>query len=272
MADIDRVINIGNVLRIMNHKIIRYDSTYDDQICELEKEIWSPDLNVNKSYLRWKYFDNPYTAFPKIYLVLIEGIVVAVRGMYDTKWQLGDSADGFSALCSGDTVIHPEYRNRGVYSDLAKFIKNDLYELGYRYLFNFSAGPTTLINNLAIGWKSIGRIRTMSIESSPRTIVRRLNCERMINKLIKNTTAAKFLQRLVNKFGYNSYNKLFKHHEKIHPHLRIEKNPLPDEMAVLVGKLARGSKLVLTRDEKFFKWRYNNPLSKYIFFIGTTKS
>jgi hypothetical protein len=36
-------------------------------------------------------------------------------------------------------------------------------------------------------------------------------------------------------------------------------------MAVLVGQLARGSKLVLTRDEKFFKWRYSNPLSKYIF-------
>jgi hypothetical protein len=265
VTDNGPTINIENVLHIMNHEIIRYDSIYNDQICELEKEIWSPDLNVNKSYLRWKYFDNPYTTLPKIYIVLLEGKVVAVRGMYETKWQFGNSADGFTALCAGDTVIHPEYRNKGIYPELANFIKNDLCELGYRYLFNFSAGPTTLINNLAIGWKSIGRIRTMSIESSPRTIIRKLMSEHMINKLIKNTTAAKFLKRLINKFGYNSYNKLLRYHKKMHTHLRIEKYPITDEMAILVGKLAGDNKLVLTRDEKFFKWRYSNPLSKYIF-------
>lgn len=265
MTDNGPTINIENALHIMNHEIIRYDSIYNDQICELEKEIWSPDLNVNRSYLRWKYFDNPYSTLPKIYIVLLEGKVVAVRGMYETKWRLGNSADGFTALCAGDTVIHPEYRNRGIYPELANFIKNDLCELGYRYLFNFSAGPATLINNLAIGWKSIGRIRTMSIESKPRTIIRKLMSEHMINKLIKNTTAAKFLKRLVNKFGYNSYDKLFGYHKKIHPHLRIEKYPITDEMAILAGKLARDNKLVLTRDEKFFRWRYSNPLSKYIF-------
>jgi hypothetical protein len=246
----------------MNHEIIRCDSNYNDQICELEKEIWSPDINVNKSYLQWKYFDNPYTTSPKIYMVLLEGKVLAVRGMYETKWQLGESADGFIALCAGDLVIHREYRNKGIYLELLNFIKNDLYELGYQYLFSFSAGPATLINSLAMGWKSIGRIRTMSKQSYPRPVIRKLIGERTLKKLIKNTTAAKVLKRLVNKFDYDE---VFKYHKKIPPHIRIEKNPIPDEMAALVRKLVRDNKLVLVRDEKFFKWRYKNPLSKYIF-------
>jgi hypothetical protein len=51
----------------------------------------------------------------------------------------------------------------------------------------------------------------------------------------------------------------------MHAHIRIEENPIPDEMAELAGKLVKDDKLVLARDEKFFKWRYANPLSKYVF-------
>lgn len=244
----------------MKYEIVKYNPIYNNQICELEKEIWSPDPDVNKSYLQWKYFDNPHSDTPRIYLAVSEGRVIAVRGMYESKWQLGN--DVFTALCAGDTVIHPDYRNNAVYPELTNFLKNDLYELGYRYLFSFSAGSVTLINSLAMGWKSIGRIRMMSKEPYPRTALGKLTSEHKIKKLMKNTIAAKFLGRAVNKFGHN---KALNYQKNIHTHIRIEENPIPDEMAVLAGTLVKDNKLVLTRDEKYFKWRYGNPLSKYVF-------
>lgn len=247
---------------MMNCKIIRYDPLYNDQICELEKEIWTPDPAVNKSYLQWKYLDNPYAVSPKIYLALREGKVVAVRCLNESKWQLGNNGDGFTALCPGDTVIHPDHRNNAVYLELTKFLMNDLYELGYRYLFSFSAGPTTLLYSLAIGWKSIGRIRTMSKDSDPRTAVRKIMSNHKMSKLIKNTKAAEFLRRAVNKFGRR---KSLDYHKKLPAHIRVEENPVPGEMAALAGKLVKENKLVLTRDEKFYKWRYGNPFSKYVF-------
>lgn len=40
---------------------------------------------------------------------------------------------------------------------------------------------------------------------------------------------------------------------------------MPDEMASLVKKLTPNNKIILARDEKFFGWRYKNPLSSYLF-------
>ena len=246
----------------MNYEIVKYDPIYNDQICELEKEIWSPDSNVNRSYLQWKYFDNPHADSPKIYLVLYEGVVIAVRGMYETRWQLGTSDESFIALCAADLVIHKDYRNKGLYSELMNFARNDLYGLGYQYLFSFSAGPASLINSLALGWKSIGKIRVMSKEFYPRPIIQKLMSHNTIKEFIKRTIAAKYLK--IPAKDFKNYEEL-KYHKKIAPQIRIDKNPMPDEMASLVRKLITNNKIVLTRDEKFFSWRYGNPLSKYIF-------
>ncbi len=251
-----------DIQHTMNYEIIRYEDKYNDQICELEKELWSSDLNVNKSYLRWKYFHNPYSAPSIVYIVLHEGKVIGVRGMYATKWRLGNDSDTFIALCGGDTVIHPGYRGKGVYIELTNFIRDDLYTLGCSYIFNFSANPGTLITSLAIGWKSIGRIKTISIESYKRMVIRKLFSERMINKLIKTSRVAEPLKRLINVFDYS---KLPKYHKNITTNIKIDNRPKPDEMAALVGKLDKGNKLILLRDKKFFKWRYSNPLSKYFF-------
>lgn len=253
----------------MNYEIVKYSPIYTDQVCDLEKEIWTPDPAVNKSYLQWKYFDNPNASSPQIYLALREGNVVAVRCMNEMKWQLGDNGDGFTALCAGDAVIHPDHRNNAVYAELTNFLKNDLYELGHRYLFSFSAGPTTLLYSLAIGWKSIGRIRTMSKDSYRRSAVRKLMSGNKITRLMNNTAAASILRGAVNKSGRR---KALDYHKKLPAHIRVEENPIPDEMAVLAGKLVKDNKLVLTRDEAFYKWRYGNPLSKYIFLYWYDKT
>lgn len=245
-----------------NYKIVRHDPLYDDQICELEKEIWSPDLTVNKSYLQWKYFDNPLTDSPKIYMALHEGKVIAVRGMYETRWQLGKSAESFIALCAGDLVIHREYRNRGLYTKLMNFVMNDLYGLGYRYLFSFSAGPPNLINSLATGWKSIGRIRTVHKEFYPAPIVKKLMSRNTIKKFITRIIPTKHPKTPARDFKI--YEAL-KYNKKIPPQIKIDKDPRSDEMTRLVRNLIADDKIVLTRDEKFYSWRYRNPLSNYIF-------
>ena len=246
----------------MNYEIVKFDSVYTDQTCELEKEIWSQDLNVNKSYLQWKYFENPYSDSPKLYLALLEGNVIAVRGMYETKWQLGTSDESFIALCASDFVIHPNYRNKGIYTELMNFIKNDLYGSGYQYLFSFSAGPANLINSLAMGWKSIGRIGILSREFYPRPVIKKLMSHNTIKEFIKRTIAAKYLK--IPAKDFKNYEEL-KYNKNIPPQIRIDKNPIPDEMTALVRKLIKSNKIVLTRDEKFFGWRYRNPLSNYIF-------
>jgi hypothetical protein len=47
--------------------------------------------------------------------------------------------------------------------------------------------------------------------------------------------------------------------------MRLENRPRPLEMARLVDSTIPKDKITLVRDESFFAWRYNNPLSKYRF-------
>lgn len=253
----------------MNYKIVRYDSIYNDQICELEKENWGSNSNLIKSYFQWKYFENPYSDSPKLYLALLEGKVIAVRGVYETKWQLGESAESFIALCSSDLVIHPKHRNKGLHPELMNFMKNDLYDLGYRYLFNFSANPINLISTLAIGWKSIGRIKIMEKQFQRKEFSALIS----IKKLLKIIGINKVLRRGINKVLSHGekgnpyiYDIIYKNTKsKVPSRIKIENHPRPEEMYSLVKKLIPKNKIILTRDVGFFSWRYKSPLSDYLF-------
>jgi len=48
--------------------------------------------------------------------------------------------------------------------------------------------------------------------------------------------------------------------------ISVENKPRPLEMSRLVADTLPIDKITLVRDESFFHWRYNNPLSKYRFF------
>lgn len=237
----------------MKYEIVKYNSIYDDQICTLEKELWSQDLKVNKSYLKWKYFENPYSDSPKLYLVLLGGKLIALRGMYETRWQLGDPEENFIALCGADLVIHPEYRNVGILNELMNFIINDLHDLGYIYMFSFSASPVTLISSLAMGWKSIGRINIMRKNFYMYPLIKKIVSINAIRKFINKSGVMNFLRKTTDNLKITD------------PHIKIDKNPKPDKMASLVKKLNPKNKITLSRDEKYFSWRYKNPLSNYLF-------
>lgn len=245
----------------MNYRIVNYDPVYNDQICELEKELWSRDLDINKSYLRWKYLENPYSDLPKLYLVLYGEKLIAVRGLYE--WPFGLNGDSFPALCSADLVIHPEYRSKGLYPELMDFIMSDLHDEGYTYLLSFSAGPTALINSLALGWKVIGRMKSIHTQFYIRPVTKKLTDPVTVNKLIKRVVTTKILRKAPGPPRIRE--ELWRSTNNLPANVEFGYDPKPGEMARLISGLDTNGKVVLVRDEKYFGWRYRNPLSGYFF-------
>lgn len=246
----------------MDYEIINYDEKYDDEIYEFQKPLWTADFNLNRNYFRWKYIDNPVSESPQIYLVLSAGKLIAFRGMHDMHWQIGGTPNRFIALSSTDLHIHQDYRNEGIYTNLMNFVLRDLNEKGYRYIFNFSAGNVNYINSLAMGWKSIGDIHTIKMtkkiqRNEPSAI-------KFARRMLWKTGAAQKLKELL-RIG-QSMNRIY-HRSKTEPQSRlaVEDRPKPKEMATLVKDLVPKNKITLIRDEKYFSWRYNNPMSKYLF-------
>lgn len=244
----------------MNYEIIRYDKKYDEKIYDLQKLHWSADSELNKSYFRWKYFENPFSESPKIYLVLSESKLISFRGMYDTEWRVGGRSETFKALCAADFLIHPEHRNKGIYRGLMKFALRDLNDRGYRYLMNFSANPVNYIGSLAMGWKSIGKIEVLEKDSKKGKYFP----VRIIRRLLRKTGIRKSSSGRAHP-GLRTIDDILKNIKAPHSPVLLDKDPRPEEMACLVSKIEPENKITLVREESYFRWRYRNPLSGFLF-------
>jgi GNAT superfamily N-acetyltransferase len=144
-----------------SYDIVRYEPRYRDQVLAVQHHLWGTDSARNDQYLAWKYEQNPYADAPLIYLALDEGQVVAMRGMFGTRWQVGDPPDRPAALFAGDTVVMPDHRGRGLFRQIMLVALKDLARLGYRYLLNLSAGRATHLMSCRMGWVSIGPLERL---------------------------------------------------------------------------------------------------------------
>ena len=236
-----------------NYKVLRYHPEFKNQIIDLQSHLWSPDKRLNSNYLEWKYNNNPYIEKPIIYLVLYDNRVVGMRGMYGAKWQFGQQYQTSIVPCAGDLVIHPDHRNRGLFTYLMSVAMDDLSQCGHKYVFNLSASPKTLISSLGIGWHSIGSLQTMY-----------------------------WLSESYNQWNYPSKRFFLSSDENDHPFHSLDRNnskdlsevsqnvsidcsPKPEEMAELLDRINNNDRIKHVRDQQYFKWRFQNPLSQYRF-------
>lgn len=256
----------------MNFEILRYSCDFEDhidQIARLKTINWGLDFDVFRSYAKWNYLDRPHSNPPLIYFARVGEEIVAMRGAYETTWQVNKASPRFNALCSADLLILKEYRNKGLYKEFAEYVMEDLCKMGVRYFFSFTATPLNSMISLSIGWKAIGKINTMKNQfrtNRPKAI--------SLAKNLAGPRAIKFLK----KAGLNlilerrrkddpQRNDVIDNRARTHlpSRMRLENRPRPLEMARLVDTTLPKDKITLVRDESFFAWRYNNPLSKYRF-------
>ena len=69
----------------VQYNVVKYSSKHRQDVLELQKHLWNPQVEINDAYLSWKYECNPYLNDCLIYLVLKDGRVVGMRGAYGTK-------------------------------------------------------------------------------------------------------------------------------------------------------------------------------------------
>lgn len=256
----------------MDYIIERHSDDFEDcidQIARLKTSNWGLDFDVFRSYVKWNYIDRPHSRPPIIYFVRAGEEIVAMRGAYETTWQVNNAPARFNVLCSADVLILQDYRNKGIYKKLADFVMEDLDKMGVRYFISFNATPLNTMISLSMGWKSVGRINIMKKQFRTKTS----KAVALAKKL-----AGPYARQLLRKTGMNL---ILKRREKnnsqridmiyqssktrLPSQILMEDKPRPREMALLVNSILPKNKITLVRDETFFCWRYNNPLSKYLF-------
>lgn len=236
------------------YQVVAYDPKLKPALAELQTLLWSPSPERNAAIFEWKYERNPYAQRPHVYVVLCDGKVVGMRGIYGSRWEVGATGAAPSAMCAGDLVIAPEHRNRGLFTRIMEHALADLEREGVSYLFNFSAGDSTRLGSLASGWGSVGPMQRMRgliprwlpfamPQSGPRAAL-----SRTIRK--PSQWVGRFLRRRWPTRGI----------------VAVDASR-PGAMADLVRRLGHDGRIRHLRDETFFEWRFRNPIGTYRFFF-----
>lgn len=230
------------------YQVERYHPDSQSALLQLQLHHWSPDLAWNEDYFRWKYRENPCTGDPCVSLVFKNDELVGTRGSYGTRWRVG--GDEVVIPCAGDFVIAPTHRGRGLFRHIMAGLEHDLADRGCSHVLNMSAGPATYLQSLRDGWRSIGEYAMWQLGKG-------------------RSPAASLAEGPVDLRGVGLFDRVDARREdasvQSHGRVVIDEMPRPREMARLETAGRTNQRVRQVRDERYWAWRFGNPLSDFRF-------
>ncbi|MET0164078.1 MAG: GNAT family N-acetyltransferase [Vicinamibacterales bacterium] len=219
------------------YRVVRYTPDHKHAVAEFQTGLWSRTPSRNLQYLEWKYEQNPYANEGRIYLAFHNDLLVGMRGFYGSRWEGGVPTRQMPVLVADDLLVGEHHRNRGLVTHIMQTAFEDLRDSGARFVLNLSGATLTVLNSLAMGWKTVGRARPMN--RRPVGLVP-LRVQRLFSK--ERPPFTRFDRAAVG-----------------------ETQPRPDAMARLIQRIGYDGRLRHVRDRSYFDWRFRNPFREYRF-------
>jgi hypothetical protein len=213
------------------YDLVKYNAKYRERILELQTLLWHSDLAINNAYFRWKYEENPYSEEPVMALAITGERVAGVLGMYGTAWTFGTPASPLAAMCIGDLAIAEDHRRAGLFSPIVQLAFEEMRARDAMYTWTLSASPITFLLCRSMGWRSIP---LELLESSSRGLQ---SYYRSLRGLLAGMSVV------------------------------ASRTPRPESMAALVERLGGDDRIRHLRDDRYYAWRYRDPLSDYHFWF-----
>ena len=89
-----------------------------------------------------------------------------MRGFYGSAWEAGTPTRQMPVLIADDLLVREDHRNRGLVTQIMQAAFEDLRDSASSFVFNLSGHTLTVLNSLAMGWKSIGSLHPMHRRSN----------------------------------------------------------------------------------------------------------
>ncbi len=254
------------------YEIVEYRPELRDQVLQLQTLMWSPDVRTNAAYLDWKYTHNPYLEKPIICLAMRNGQVVGMRCMFGMRWEGGQAGQTFRCLQDADAVVHPEHRRRGLLDRMNTMVLAEGKRNHLDYVFTLSGNQFSIASILKQGWHSVGEVQALQRparreeDSRMRKLVRRLPLLPSVYRRLR-TAASDLAASSPGSYApYEAFDRrCASRRAGEFSRVQVEKAPRPQAMAALVARVGHDGRLRHVRDQEFFAWRFQNPLSEYRF-------
>ena len=204
---------------------------------------WSPNA-PDEAFFTWKHDDNAFGESPSWVAEASDGMLVGLRVFL--RWgfrdSLGHSVSGVRAV---DTVTHPDWRGRGVFSALTLGALPDLADEGVAFVFN-TPNDKSRPGYLKMGWAKVGKV----------AVVVRLGSIRGLGRLHRARTSAELWSEPVDA-GVSAAEAFGDH----------------DGVEALLAHARRPGGLTTDRSAAFLSWRYRfGPLHYRAFPLGDSLS
>lgn len=106
-------------------------------------------------WFRWKFRENPYADHVPIIVAERDGELVGCRSLF--AQEVRGRGTVRSAFQPCDTMVHPEYRNRGLFSRMNERTLERYADDGPSFFFNFP-NDASKRGNLNHGWREVGTV------------------------------------------------------------------------------------------------------------------
>jgi hypothetical protein len=198
-------------------------------------------------YWRWKYLDSPSGS--NITVAVSGGKVVGVTSSVFLRVKIGEFS--YDTVFGDDAATHPDFRGRGIYSNLMKLKNSNPEEIGKEFLYTITYQNYIAKNHLRKGYQEFPRNFNHMI------YIQDLN-KHLRNISIKNKTISKIgyivlrtLNDIINRRSNEST-----------PDLTIEEVNFFDESTdAFWNKLKSSCDFILVKDRRYLNWRYCSEYS-----------
>jgi GNAT superfamily N-acetyltransferase len=232
----------------MEVEIIRYRPELAAAICELQTNLWGPDVGLNRRYFEWKYEQNPYFAAPVIALAVEEERLVGMMGSMGMCWEAGTPPRTFVMPCSSDMIVLPDYRGRKLAARVTDAVLEELAERGVDHAV--SVNPAEIVYRLFMvrGCRSLGPLRLLARSHTPAL----------------HSRVARRARALIGQDD-TTYGALDRNLDRRGTPVSVEPQPRVRDMAELYERVGGDGRIRQRRDAVYVEWRYRNPFSRYRF-------
>ena len=249
------------------YEVIRFEPRYKNEVVELLMPLWGPDREKNAAYLDWKHYCNPYTQDPIIYLSLHRGSVVGVSSHFACCWQVGQPDQRCLCVAGCDAIVHPDHRRHGLHRIKTSMALKELENSAYDFDICLGSNQYSSGSALKLGWTIVGELRPMNWQSWlwVRQIARKMPLIPKIYHRLYNRSATQQLSAS----AIQPFHVLDRNYDRTknfsQSGIVLEEKPRPKAMAMLVSRQGYDGRIRHVRDQQFYAWRYQNPLSVYRF-------
>lgn len=211
----------------------------------------------DKDWLEWKYLKNPYVKNeePGIYCCVdsANDRIVGIRPLLDMAIRYKKRTFKIQQPC--DTIVHPEYRGKGIFTEMNHHAIHNASKDNIAFFMNFP-NSNSMPGYLKMGWKKISLFNDSFLFNNFTEVVRNKSA-RKIAGIFSKVFAFKFnkLKHFLKKTDiFKKKNKQFKIREL---------NDVSDEMTDLWENQNK-DRFYTTKNRDYLNWRYlQRPDKKY---------